>query len=242
MRLIWICVEADTVCRRFLLSNRKTVPLVSWIERSVITGSTTAVQQTPQKKVFLTVRSFVAIVKISRCLLLFMINDMLLQTHRSLCCLSVVELSVSWLVSHSHLNYKCGSSEFVLKQIRFVAGFCCLIGKQFHWCQSQPSSSVQPTTKRNWVNLSDRVMLSFKEKNDIQNDKKICCNIIDYLSTDWSKIRLHMLLQTHRRLCCLSVVEQSVGWLVSHSHLSATDTTKESFSDHSFVCSNCKDK
>ena len=38
--------------------------------------------------------------------------------------------------------------------------------------KSQPSSSVQPTTKRNWVNLSDRVMLSFKEKNDIQNDKK----------------------------------------------------------------------
>jgi hypothetical protein len=46
--------------------------------------------------------------------------------------------------------------------------------------KSQPSSSVQPTTKRNWVNLSDRVMLSFKEKNDIQNDKKICCNIIDF--------------------------------------------------------------
>ena len=46
--------------------------------------------------------------------------------------------------------------------------------------KSQPSSSVQPTTKRNWVNLSDRVMLSFKEKNDIQNDKKLCCNIIDF--------------------------------------------------------------
>ena len=46
--------------------------------------------------------------------------------------------------------------------------------------KSQPSSSVQPTTKRNWVNLSDRVRLSFKEKNDIQNDKKICCNIIDF--------------------------------------------------------------
>ena len=35
-----------------------------------------------------------------------------------------------------------------------------------------PPSSSEPTTKRNWVNLSDRVMLSFKEKNDIQNDKK----------------------------------------------------------------------
>jgi hypothetical protein len=46
--------------------------------------------------------------------------------------------------------------------------------------KSQPSSSVQPITKRNWVNLSDRVMLSFKEKNDIQNDKKICCNTIDF--------------------------------------------------------------
>ena len=38
--------------------------------------------------------------------------------------------------------------------------------------KSPPSSSVQPTTKRNSVNFSDRVMLSFKEKNDIQNDKK----------------------------------------------------------------------
>ena len=30
--------------------------------------------------------------------------------------------------------------------------------------KSPPSSSVQPTTKRNWVSFSDRVMLSFKEK------------------------------------------------------------------------------
>ena len=51
--------------------------MTTWLAvQSVITGSTTAVQQTPQKKVFLTVRSFVAIVKISRCLLLFMINEL----------------------------------------------------------------------------------------------------------------------------------------------------------------------
>jgi hypothetical protein len=42
--------------------------MTTWLAvQSVITGSTTAVQQTPQKKVFLTIRSFVAIVKISRC-------------------------------------------------------------------------------------------------------------------------------------------------------------------------------
>ena len=46
--------------------------------------------------------------------------------------------------------------------------------------KSSPSSSVQPTMKRNWVNFSDRVMLSFKVENDIQNDKTICCNIIDF--------------------------------------------------------------
>ena len=46
-------------------------------DQSVITGSTIAVQQTPQTKVFLTVSSFVAIVKINSCLLLlFMINEL----------------------------------------------------------------------------------------------------------------------------------------------------------------------
>jgi hypothetical protein len=52
--------------------------MTTWLAvQSVITGSTTTVQQTPQKKVFLTVRSFVAIVKINSCLLLlFMINEL----------------------------------------------------------------------------------------------------------------------------------------------------------------------
>jgi hypothetical protein len=52
--------------------------MTTWLAvQSVITGFTTAVQQTPQKKVFLTVRSFVAIVKIdSYLLLLFMINEL----------------------------------------------------------------------------------------------------------------------------------------------------------------------
>ena len=52
--------------------------MTTWLAlQSVITGSTTAVQQTPQKKVFLTVRSFVEIVKINSCLLLlFMINEL----------------------------------------------------------------------------------------------------------------------------------------------------------------------
>ena len=52
--------------------------MTTWLAlQSVITGSTTAVQQTPQKKAFLTVRSFVEIVKINSCLLLlFMINEL----------------------------------------------------------------------------------------------------------------------------------------------------------------------
>lgn len=51
--------------------------MTTWLAvQSVITGSTTAVQQTPQREVFLTVRSFVEIVQISSCLLLFMINEL----------------------------------------------------------------------------------------------------------------------------------------------------------------------